>query len=134
MKKLLFLLLIVVIVGVALITNPTKARHKEVMHEAIEEASAEYMENHVEGTLGGFINGFLSGMASTLVKTAIDTQLNYHNYYLFSTCTMKLEGEQKLVSLGLFNQIITMDKGDVLEALGEMPSNGEENSEEQDEI
>lgn len=134
MKKLFSLLLVIVIVGAALITNPTKARHKEVMHEAIEEASMEYVEKHTSNTIEGLLGGVLSGLTSNLLNAAIDTQLNYHNYYLFSTCTMKVKGEEKLVSLGFFNQIITMDKDDVLEALGETPSNGEESQEEQDTI
>lgn len=134
MKKLLSLLLIIVIAAAAFITNPAKSRHKEVMHEAVAEASAEYMENHTSGTIGGIFGGLLSGLTSNVLNAAIDTQLNYHNYYLFSTCTMRVEGEQKLVSLGLFNQIITMDKDDVLEALGENPSGDDESQEEEDTI
>lgn len=122
MKKILTLLLAVAILAAAFLTNPPKSRHREVMHEAIQQAAAEYVDRHAgSSALGGFLSGFLSGLASTAISAAIDTQLHYHNFYLFSTCTMKMDGEQKLVSLGLFNHIITMDKDDVLEAIGENP-------------
>lgn len=119
MKKLLTLLLVVAVLAGAFVTNPSKERHQEVIRAAVEEASAEYVSNHTSDTMERLLGGLLSGIATSVINTAINAQLHYHNYYLFSTCTMKVEGAQKVVSLGLFNQIVTMDKDDVLKALGE---------------
>lgn len=119
MKKLLTLVIVAAVLVCAFVTNPSKERHQEVMRMAVEEASAEYVSNHTSDTMERMLGGLLSGIATSVINTAINAQLHYHNYYLFSTCTMKVEGAQKVVSLGLFNQIITMDKDDVLKALGE---------------
>lgn len=133
MKKLLTLLIVAAALVCAFVTNPPKERHQEVMRQAVEEASAEYVSNHTSDAMERLLGGLLSNVASTVINTAINAQLHYHNYYLFSTCTMKVEGEQKVVSLGLFNQIVTMDKDDVLKALGETGDDSGEDVEETEE-
>jgi len=130
MKKLLTLLIVAAALVCAFVTNPPKERHQQVMRQAVEEASAEYVSNHTSDTVEQMLGGLLSGLATTVINSAIGVQLHYHNYYLFSTCTMKVEGEQKVVSLGLFNQIITMSKDDVLKALGEDTDGGGADAEE----
>jgi len=117
MKKFLALLALVAVVLCAVVTCPDKQTHESAIRQAVEGAVDDMaVDNNIQENA---LTKIVKNIATGLIATGIDVQLDYHNYFVFSTCKMKVEGEKKTVSLGLFNHIFTMDKDDILEALGQ---------------
>jgi len=120
MKKVITILVLAAIIAAAYITCPSKSRHEEVIKSAVSEAVDELADDY--GVNDNVVGGLLKGLTTGVISTGINMKLDYKNYFLFSLCKMKVEGEKRTVSLGLFNKIITMDKDDILEALGKETS------------
>ena len=108
MKKLLTLVIILLIAVLMTQTVPDKKAHKEAMMEAIKE----YVDEKAEEQ--GFGNNVLTKIGKAVVNTGIEVALNaklkVHNYYLFNTTSVHLDGKDQLLSVGLFGQVITFDK------------------------
>ena len=85
MLKLLVALLVIVCVAMAM-TNPDAETHEKVFSaNLVKKAGAKGVWQKLAGA----------------VMENIDLRLEYHNYFLFSTMTLR----NKTVSYGLFNQI-----------------------------
>ena len=53
------------------------------------------------------------------MKTALNSKLKFDNYYIFNRTHVKLDGEDKTLSLGILGQVITFDKDMLRENLEE---------------
>jgi hypothetical protein len=108
MKKLLTVVIILLIAVLMTQTVPDKKAHKEAMMKAIKE----YVDEKAEEK--GFGNNVLTKIGKAVVNTGIEVALNaklkVHNYYLFNTTSVHLDGKDQLLSVGLFGQVITFDK------------------------
>ena len=75
-------------------------------------AIKEYVDEKAEEK--GFGNNVLTKIGKAVVNTGIEVALNaklkVHNYYLFNTTSVHLDGKDQLLSVGLFGQVITFDK------------------------
>lgn len=115
MKKLLVLILIVAVAIFMVLTCPDKKAHKKAMMKAV----AEYIDE--ESDERGFGKNILTeigkGVVRSAASAAIDMKLKVDNYYLFNTTHVNLNGEKKLLSVGLFGKVITFDKEMLREAL-----------------
>lgn len=115
MKKLLVLILIVAVAVLMVLTCPDKKVHKRAMMKAI----AEYIDE--ESDERGFGKNIFTeigkGVVRSAASAAIDMKLKVDNYYLFNTTHVNLNGEKKLLSVGLFGKVITFDKEMLREAL-----------------
>ena len=115
MKKLLTLVIILLIAVLMTQTVPDKKAHKEAMMEAIKE----YVDEKAEEQ--GFGNNVLTNIGKVVVNKVIEVALNaklkVHNYYLFNTTSVRLDGKDQLLSVGLFGQVITFDKDMLKERL-----------------
>lgn len=115
MKKLLVLILIVAVAVLMVLTCPDKKVHKRAMMRAV----AEYIDE--ESDERGFGKNILTeigkGVVRSAASAAIDMKLKVDNYYLFNTTHVNLNGEKKLLSVGLFGKVITFDKEMLREAL-----------------
>ena len=115
MKKLLILILIVGVVILMALTKPDKKAHKEAMMKAI----AEYVDDKAEDS--GLGNNVLTDLGKDLVRStislAMDLKLKLDDYFVANATHIRLNGEDKMLSLGLFGKVITFDKEMLRDAL-----------------
>lgn len=117
MKK---LLTIVIILGVAILmtqTVPDKKAHREAMMKAIKEYVDEEAES--KGIKDNGISRFGKGVVTKAIEGVLSAKLKESNYYLFNTTHIKMKEKNQLLSLGLFGQVITFNKGMLRDALEE---------------
>lgn len=115
MKKLLVLILIVAVAILMVLTCPEKKAHKKAMMKAITEYIDE--ESDERGFGENIFTNLGKGVVRTAASAAIDMKLKVDNYYLFNTTHIKMNGEKRLLSVGLFGKVITFDKEMLREAL-----------------
>lgn len=108
MKKLLTLVVILLVAVVMTQTVPEKKAHKEAMMKAIKEYVNEKAEEQ------GFGNGVLTQIGKAVVnkgiEVALNTKLKMHNYYLWNTTSVRMDGKDQLLSVGLLGHVFTFDK------------------------
>lgn len=117
MKKLLAVIIILLVAILMALTKPSEQKHKDVMMTAIKE----FVDQEAEDR--GFKNNGLTRLGKNAVtqaiKTALNTKLKFNDYYLVNTSYVRLKGENQLLSLGIFGQVITFDKDMLHEKLQE---------------
>ena len=115
MKKLLVLIIILLVAVLMAATTPNEEQHKEKMMAAIKE----YVDEEAQER--GFGNNAVTQVGKSVVlqaiKTAINTKLKLDNYYLFNTTHVRMNGENKILSVGILGQVITFDKDMLREKL-----------------
>ena len=108
MKKLLTIVIILLIAVLMTQTVPSKKAHKEAMMKAIKE----YVDEKAEEQ--GFGDNVLTDIGKAVVNKGIEVALNaklkVHNYYLWNTTTVRLDGNDQLLSVGVLGQVLTFDK------------------------
>ena len=115
MKKLLFLILIVGVVILMALTKPDKKAHKEAMMKAI----AEYVDVTAEdsGLGSNVLTDLGKGLVRSTISLAMDLKLKLDDYFVANATHIRLNGEDKMLSLGLFGKVITFDKEMLRDAL-----------------
>jgi hypothetical protein len=117
MKKILWIV-IVLLVGVLMYaTAPAEEKHKEAMMKAVREYIDEEAANR--GFKDNGITRLGKNVVAQAVKTALNSKLKFDNYYLFNMTHVKLDGENKTLSLGVFGKVFTFDKDMLHEKLQE---------------
>lgn len=115
MKKLLTLIIILLVAVLMTQTVPDKKAHKEAMMKAIKE----YVDEKAEEK--GFGNNVLTKMGKAVVnkgiEVALNTKLKVNNYYLWNTTSVRMKGNDQLLSVGILGQVITFDKDMLKERL-----------------
>ncbi len=125
MKKLLILIVFLLTALLMVFTNPDKKAHKNAMMEAI----GEYVQEETESRLGNNVLADLSSvLANNSAKAFLNYKLKHHDYYFFSTTSMKMDGKEQLMSVGLFGHVFTFDK-EMLEEHLEKAENSDSNDE-----
>ena len=96
-------------------TVPDKKAHKQAMMKAIKE----YVDEKAQEK--GFGDNILTNIGKAVVnkgiEVALNTKLKVHNYYLFNTTSVRMDGKDQLLSVGLLGQVITFDKDMLKERL-----------------
>lgn len=117
MKKIIYLVLLVVLVIAMALTVPDKAAHETAMINAVKEYVDEEAQNH------GIGDDLLSIMGKKVIVNIADAALSYklkeHDYYLFNTTSVRLKGKDQLMSVGLLGHVFTFDKEMLREKLEE---------------
>ena len=115
MKKLLTLVIILLIAILMTQTVPDKKAHKQAMMKAIKE----YVDEKAEEQ--GFGNNVLTKIGKNVInkgiEVALNTKLKVHNYYLLNTTSVRMDGEDQLLSVGLLGHVFTFDKDMLKERL-----------------
>ena len=115
MKKLLTLIVILLIAVLMTQTVPAKKAHKEAMMKAIKE----YVDEKAEEE--GFGNNVLTSIGKVVVnkgiEIALNTKLRVHNYYFFNTTSVRMDGKDQLLSVGVLGMVLTCDKDMLKERL-----------------
>ena len=123
MKKYLLIIIVLLVAVLMVLTVPDKAKHKEAMMEAINE----YVEEEAVEKLGDTILARLGkGVIVKTVETALNSKLKIDNYYLFNKTYVRLDGEDQMLSLGMFGHVFTFDKEMIREKLEEAMNAKEE--------
>ena len=115
MKKLLVLILIVALAIFMVLTCPDKKAHKKAMMKAVTEYIDE--ESDERGFGKNILTDIGKGVVRSAASAAIDMKLKVDNYYLFNTTHINMNGEKRLLSVGLLGKVITFDKEMLREAL-----------------
>lgn len=115
MKKLLTIVIILLIAILMTQTVPNKEAHKAVMMKAIKEYVDEEVANH--GIPGTFLTRLGKDAVNNTLELVLDSKIKVHNYYLFNTTTMNMDGKDQLSSVGIFGHVFTFDKDMLRERL-----------------
>ena len=120
MKKLLiFLLVIVGLAAVCVVTCPDRQTHKEAILQEVDDALGETINDNLDddNPVVGIIAGILGGVASKVGYAALENQLRYNNYFVVSTTTIDISGEEKTVAVGALGHVFVLFDADDLKKL-----------------
>lgn len=124
MKKLLFLVIVLLVAVLMTQTVPDKKAHKEAMMKAVKELVDEEAEER--GLKDNGLTRLGKGIVNKAIEAALGTKLKVDNYYLFNTTHIRMKGNDKLLSVGLLGHVFTFDKKMLREALEEGDNADEE--------
>ena len=117
MKKLLWIVIVLLVAVIMAVTAPAEEKHKEAMMKAVKEYIDEEAENR--GFKDNGITRLGKNVVAQAVKTALNSKLKFDNYYLFNMTHVRLDGEDQVLSLGLLGKVFTFDKDMLRENLEE---------------
>lgn len=118
MKKVFIAIVVLLAVaGIAVLTCPDNAAHKEAIMSVINEKINESVgKDTAEGDEG--IAVFASSLGSGIIGYVLDNRLSVKNHFVFSTGEIRhLDGETERLSIGVFGHVFTFSKEDLDKAL-----------------
>ena len=115
MKKLIAIVIVLLIAVLMTQTVPDKKAHKAAMMKAIKEYVDEEAENR--GLTGNLLTRFGKDVVNNTIEVVLGGKIKVHNYYLFNTTTMHINGKDQLTSVGVFGHVFTFDKDMLRERL-----------------
>lgn len=124
MKKLIAVAIVLLVAVLMALTKPEKAAHKEAMMKAVKEFVEEESDNR--GLGDNVLTNLGKGIVNKTIETALNAKLKMKDYIIFNTTYVRLKGEDQLLSVGLFGQVITFDKKMLREKLEEAMTAKEE--------
>jgi len=117
MKKFLVLIIVLLVAVLMALTKPDEQKHKEKMMSAVKE----FVDQEAEDR--GFGNTVLTRLGKNVVNqainTALDVKLKFDDYIIFNKSYVRLDGEDQMLSLGMFGHVFTFDKEMLKEKLEE---------------
>lgn len=109
--------LIIFILAIFAITNPSADAHKEKVRTEASKA----VEKAVESTDNNFFSQALRSVAKMMAGSMMDEAMNqlfeYHNYIVCSTGSVEFNGKPHTVSFGILGNVYTMNADDMVKAL-----------------
>ena len=109
--------LIIFILALFAITNPSADAHKEKVRTEASKA----VEKAVGSTDNNFFSQALRSVAKMMAGSMMDEAMNqlfeYHNYIICSTGSVEFNGKQHTVSFGILGNVYTMNADDMVKAL-----------------
>ena len=115
-------LILLVAIVLSVVTCPDREKHKVAIKQKVNTAVNENINSNLlendKTSLGSLIIYLAGGpIISTLALTVFDSQLHYNNYFAFSTMSITIKGEEKIVSLGVFGHVFVGFDSDDLKKL-----------------
>ncbi len=109
--------LIIFILAIFAITNPSADAHKEKVRTEASKA----VEKAVGSTDNNFFSQALRSVAKMMAGSMMDEAMNqlfeYHNYIVCSTGSIEFNGKPHTVSFGILGNVYTMNADDMVKAL-----------------
>ena len=109
--------LIIFILAIFAITNPSADAHKEKVRTEASKA----VEKAVGSTDNNFFSQALRSVAKMMAGSMMDEAMNqlfeYHNYIVCSTGSVEFNGKPHIVSFGILGNVYTMNADDMVKAL-----------------
>ncbi len=120
MKKTVFITLL--LVGVFLLmafTRPDRQQHCQAVTEQVEKAVNQFSDENMPqnkglSAIGSAISRVIVG---AVTEPLVDSYIDYHNYVVCSTSTITYHGQTKMLSFGMFGNVVTIDKDKILQYL-----------------
>lgn len=123
MKKIIALIILIGIVLLAAITCPDAEAHKNAIVNVMSDTVDDKISEELNGDDGNIISNGLASIGSMfagkIIDSVVDSKLHVDNYVVFSLGKIHWEQEDKVVSVGVFNQIYTFSKEDIQKVLHE---------------
>lgn len=123
MKKIIALIILIGIVLLAAITCPDAEAHKNAIVNVMSDTVDDKISEELNGDDGNIISNGLASIGSMfagkIIDSVVDSKLHVENYVVFSLGKIHWEQEDKVVSVGVFNQIYTFSKEDIQKVLHE---------------
>lgn len=107
-----FIFLLAVLLVAMAVSCPSEQAHKNKIKEKITlalEQSAQ-RNNNLFGVGIGLVRHLLT---DEILDRVLDEMVDYHNYYVFSKCTINSDGKDKNISYGAFARVFTMNEDDL---------------------
>lgn len=117
MKKVLWLVAVLLVAVLMTQTVPDKSAHKAAMMKAVKEYVDEEAGNR--GLNDNILTDIGKSVINKTIETALSAKLKVKNYYLWNTTYVRIKGEEQLLSVGLFGHVFTFDKEMLREKLEE---------------
>ena len=109
--------LIIFILALFAVTNPSADAHKEKVRTEASKA----VEKAVGSTDNNFFSQALRSVAKMMAGSMMDEAMNqlfeYHNYIVCSTGSVEFNGKPHTVSFGILGNVYTMNADDMVKAL-----------------
>ena len=109
--------LIIFILAIFAVTNPSADAHKEKVRTEASKA----VEKAVGSTDNNFFSQALRSVAKMMAGSMMDEAMNqlfeYHNYIVCSTGSVDFNGKPHTVSFGILGNVYTMNADDMVKAL-----------------
>lgn len=109
--------LIIFILAIFAITNPSADAHKEKVRTEASKA----VEKAIGSTDNNFFSQALRSVAKMMAGSVMDEAMNqlfeYHNYIVCSTGSVEFNGKPHTVSFGILGNVYTMNADDMVKAL-----------------
>lgn len=104
MKKILSLAIIAAIAIAFALTNPDKKAHTDAVSETLSGIISDNIPggSNAEKLAFGLVSSLLT---NKVVDNVLESQLIYKNYIFFSTGSIHWDGEDKMVSFGMLNNV-----------------------------
>ena len=113
--------LIIFILAIFAITNPSADAHKEKVRTEASKAVEKAVEKAVGSTDNNFFSQALRSVAKMMAGSMMDEAMNqlfeYHNYIVCSTGSVDFNGKPHTVSFGILGNVYTMNADDMVKAL-----------------
>ena len=113
--------LIIFILAIFAITNPSADAHKEKVRTEASKAVEKAVEKAVGSTDNNFFSQALRSVAKMMAGSMMDEAMNqlfeYHNYIVCSTGSVEFNGKPHTVSFGILGNVYTMNADDMVKAL-----------------
>jgi len=105
-KGTLIILIAVIAIALAILTNPKEADHKAAAKKYIDDILQEQITNETDDEWQAL--GLLFGKAVS--GFIIENIITSENYIIFSTTHYKFQGEDKTIGFGLFGKVFITNK------------------------
>ena len=102
MKKTTLWLVIILLVAM-IITNPSEIQHRDTLIKTMlaNNSLTKKMENRES------VNRYIE---STLINKVVESLMYRENYYLISLTKVSLEGNSKIIGIGVFGKVYILDE------------------------
>lgn len=107
-KSVIFLIVVIIICGIAVLTCPKKEAHTEVLMGVVNNVMNEKLNSTNTGELNEATMVLASSLGSSVLSYVLESRLDVENHFLWSTGKIrKLDGKSYIASIGLFGHVFT---------------------------
>lgn len=114
-KGLIPLLILILLIGVAVYTNPNQSQHREAVKAKIKSHLQKSVEENTSGLdnlLGGMAQSFGMLVGGAVVDGLVSNLINTENYVVFSVTKLSWEGKTHRIGIGIFGNVFLSKKID----------------------
>ena len=101
------ILIIIAILGVCIVTCPKHEEHSRTLKKEINNVIDNEISNKANNAKEKVMTFFATTLCSSISEYIIDNKLSVENYFIFSIGKVTLDGETRIVSLGILNYVFT---------------------------